>query len=332
MRLVEVEDFFRDSGLPLHWLADAGQPPMKAMRTGGATLDLSVEAAVVIPDVHLSVGRDDSFQEKEPGRVTRFERFLDVLAALRDKLGAPNFAAVQLGDFYDVMRTLTPWQTFEKRLAVVFDAYPSIVKRAQALPLLHCIGNHDHELFENRATLGALGINAHIARAIGPGVLAFHGNNLVSLRTVNLDINYQMWLLSLVQGLVEMPVGGELVSALQHLFDESLEDPIFANAAHTSLAWPPAGGGANRPEGWDAPWVVRESAAQLGEPLLDWENTLGKELKLAIIGHSHRPGIGWAEVAIDQRIPVVDVGSWTYGRTNFAVVCSDGVGVATLGT
>lgn len=332
MKLQDVEIFFSDNELPFEWLADAGRTPMKATLSAGQELALAIGTAIVIPDVHLGIGPSDSFQETEPARVTRLERFLDVLALLRDRLedDGSSFAAVQLGDFYDVMRTSEPGAPFAERLRTVFDAYPGVIGRAQKLPLLHCIGNHDHELFDHRAELPALGINAHIVRAIGPNVLACHGNDLVSLRDIELSVDYQSWLLSLIQTLVEMPVEGDVVERLQRYFDNSLQDPIFANTAHTSLAWPAAATPAAVPVLWSAPWVLRDMAAQLGEPLLDWERVVERRLDLAIIGHSHRPGIGWTEVDVERRIPLVDVGSWTYGRTNFAVVCSDGIGLVEL--
>ena len=131
-------------------------------------------------------------------------------------------------------------------------------------------------------------------------------------------------------GIVTMPVVGDAVEALQRFFDTSLADPIFTDLDHTSLPWPPAPAGAAVPAGWSAPWVVRDDAAQLGVPLLAWEQSVRQDLRVGIVGHSHRPGISWTEVADGQSIPLVDAGSWTYGRTSFAVVGSDGVGVAEL--
>jgi hypothetical protein len=328
MRTDDIAAFFAAQGLPLHWLVDGGGRPLRALLANGQPLALHVDAAVVIPDVHLGIGRGDSFQETDATRVTRLERFLDVLARLRDSMPAGRFAAVQLGDFFDVMRTSQPGASFEDRLAIVLRAYPDVTRAATALPLLHCIGNHDHELFDHRAELPALGINAHIVRAIGPGVLAFHGNDFVSLADIELDVEYQTWLLSLVQSLVQMPLVGGAVAALQRVFDASLQDPVFGNTSQTSVAWPAAPASASLPVGWSAPWVVRDGAAQLGVPLLGWEKGVGRQLDLAILGHSHRPGIGWTQVDFDRRIPLVDVGSWTYGRTNFAVVGTDGVGLA----
>jgi hypothetical protein len=328
--LDEIAAFFAAQGLPIRWLADGGGPPMRAVLTDGSALDLSVDAAVVIPDVHLGIGRSDAFQEGDATRTGRLERFLGVLARLKGSLPAGRFAAVQLGDFFDVMRTSQPGASFTDRLAIVLRAYPNVAELATALPLLHCIGNHDHELFDHRADLGGLGINAHIVRALGPGVLAFHGNDLVSLANIQLSVDYQTWLLSLVQSVVSMPVLGDVVEALQRFFDRSLADPIFDDPSHTSLAWPRAPEGASVPQGWSAPWVVRDDAAQLGVPLLGWEQQVRQDLRLGIVGHSHRPGISFTEVADGQTIPLVDVGSWTYGRTNIAIVGTDGIGVAEI--
>jgi hypothetical protein len=127
-----------------------------------------------------------------------------------------------------------------------------------------------------------------------------------------------------------MPVLGGVAAALQRYFDASLQDPIFETLAHTSVAWPSAPTGTVAPSGWLAPWVVRDGAMQLGEPLLGWEQGVGQPLLAGIVGHSHRPGISWTEVDFERRIPLVDVGSWTYGRTSFGVVAADGIGVAEI--
>ena len=331
MNLAEVASFFSGHGLPLRWTSEG----TRGRRTAAPStpLDLTVDVAVVIPDVHLGIGLGDVFQEHDISRTTRLERFLDVLAALRDALPAERFAAVQLGDYFDVMRSTGPAMaaaSFVDRLALVRAAYPGVAARSSALPLLHCIGNHDFELYAHRAELEELGISAHLARALGPGVLAFHGNDLVSLRDVELDVGYQTWLLSLVQSVASMPLLGPVDEILQRYFDASLEDPILSAPASTSLPWPPPPAGLSFPAGWTAPWTVRDAAEQLGEPLLDWERALGRELQLAIVGHSHRPGISWVEVDFERRIPLVDVGSWTFGRTDFAVLCAEGIALAEL--
>jgi hypothetical protein len=331
VNLADVQSFFAARDMPFQWLVEpSANAPMIA--TAPAPLALDVDVAIVIPDVHLGIGPGDVFQENDILRVRRLERFLDVTSALRDNLHALGlrFAAVQLGDYYDVMRSSDPADPFEARLAIVLDAYPGAHAKAQAIPLLHCIGNHDHELYNHRDILPKLGINAHIVRALGPGVVACHGNDLVSLRDVELDVSYQTWLLSLLQSLSDMPVLGGAVEALERYFDKSLADPIFETPEQTSLAWPAAPPGVSPPAGWTAPWTVRDGAEQLGEPLLDWERSVLQPLDLAIVGHSHRPGISWCQVDVGRRIPLVDVGSWTYGRTNFAVVTPDGVGIAAL--
>ena len=48
--------------------------------------------------------------------------------------------------------------------------------------------------------------------------------------------------------------------------------------------------------------------------------------RLVIVGHTHRPGVGWFARG-DQLVPVVDVGSWTYGRSQFAICVEGSVSV-----
>ena len=323
----DILAFLKSCGLPVDWAAEADGQPMRCTTRYGRALALSVDAAVILPDVHLGVGEGDAFQEEDPTRTARLERFLGVLEQLRNSLGGEKFAAVQLGDFYDLLRAGDPTASFESRLGTVQVVYPRIASLGFSLPLLHCIGNHDHELFEHRTDLARLGINAHIARHLGDGVLALHGNDLVSLADIELNTDVQLWLLSLVQSLVTLPVIGGLADFLQRYYDDSLADPALAD--HVSLPWPSAASGkVVMPTDWSAPWVLRDSAMQLGVPLLGWAKAAQRDVQLAIVGHSHRPGISWTEVAAGQLIPLVDVGSWTYGRSTFGVLGSDGIGIA----
>lgn len=61
-----------------------------------------------------------------------------------------------------------------------------------------------------------------------------------------------------------------------------------------------------------------------------FEKGLGAQVKVAFFGHTHRPGISWAPVTQQRAVPIVDVGSWTYGRAELALVASDGVGLCRL--
>jgi hypothetical protein len=118
---------------------------------------------------------------------------------------------------------------------------------------------------------------------------------------------------------------GVLGSFVQRVIDGSSKDPWSENPA--SVPWPKAA--VPGPAGWAAPWVGRSSAVQLGAAISGFELCVSQEMQVVLVGHSHRPGISWSPVA-GRRVPVVDVGSWTYGRAEFAVVCPDGIGIGRL--
>jgi hypothetical protein len=84
------------------------------------------------------------------------------------------------------------------------------------------------------------------------------------------------------------------------------------------------------PDGWTAPWVARNDAVELGTVIRGCEKGLQHAVRIVFVGHSHRPGISWAPVTQLRDVPLIDVGSWTYGRTEFAVVATDGIGLAHL--
>jgi hypothetical protein len=115
---------------------------------------------------------------------------------------------------------------------------------------------------------------------------------------------------------------------IQKCLDQSFAEPTSDDL--TSLPWDPAK--VAGPDGWLAPWVERSGAAQLGQCIRGYELCVDRRVEVLLIGHSHRPGISWCPVSQTRRVPVIDVGSWTYGRAEFAVVCTDGVGLAALTT
>jgi hypothetical protein len=104
-----------------------------------------------------------------------------------------------------------------------------------------------------------------------------------------------------------------------------LADDAIGHTA--SKIWPK---GVPGPPGWSAPWVARNDAVDLGTVIRGFEKGLQSQVQVAFIGHSHQPGISWAPVTQLRNVPLVDVGSWTYGRAEFAIVATDGVGLAYL--
>jgi len=325
MKLEEVRAFFAARGLPFDWQTDLARParsPLLLRPPPGVTLTLApVEVAIVVPDVHLGWGRD-AFVGDAPNRITRFEAFLDVLAAMR--ASGTELDVVQVGDWYDFFRA--PSVTKANAKANIEKSYPGIVKRAAALGMKHCIGNHDSVFVRPEIRKG---LDVEIVRTVGDAhrVLCLHGDDTQILTS----IAKQGALDSIVLNLLTLfatahPIGGALAGFIQKLADKSSADP-WSNKKD-SLPWPVAK--VPGPSNWSAPWVARASAVDIGGAVAGLELCLGVKFQLALVGHSHRPGISWCPVSGSRRLPLVDVGSWTYGRAEFAVVCAEGLGLAKL--
>ncbi len=328
MQLAEAQQWFADHGLPFAWRQDIGtdnQPADAILRPpSGTTIPLDpLGLAVVIPDVHLAQG-NDIFRYNVADRERRLEQFLTALAALRDELaqGFVGFACVQLGDFYDLMRV--QGVDANAKRAIVDAAYPRVMELCRALPVLHCVGNHDKDLW--REPPPAAQASYALARQIGgPDILCFHGHDKVTLFNVVVHNWPQTLALTLLNTIDSLPILGALTSWLQSIGDATLEDDAYGTTA--SKPWPK---GVPGPDGWSAPWVARDDAVDLGTVIRGFEKGLNHAVQIAFVGHSHRPGISWTPVTQQRLVPLVDVGSWTYGRAEFAVVATDGIGLAHL--
>lgn len=325
MRLDDVKNWFSGAHLPFSWLIqnDGKKRYFQKLRPPqGQTIEMApLEAAIVIPDVHLGWG-NDVFRFNDPRRELRLERFFDVLGTFRNHLHG-KLEIVQVGDWYDFWRS--PGFTHQNAKAMIESQYPGVVARARNLGVRHCVGNHD------AALAGAdirRGMDVEVVRTLGSAhrVLCMHGHDTETLASILVDGTAEaigLNILNLFNSAV--PVLGALGAFVQRVIDGSSEDPWSSNPA--SIPWLKAA--VQGPAGWAAPWVGRDSATQLGAAISGFELCVGSEVQVVLLGHSHRPGISWSPVA-GRRVPVVDVGSWTYGRAEFAVVCPDGIGIGRL--
>jgi UDP-2,3-diacylglucosamine pyrophosphatase LpxH len=322
MLLEQVKTWFAAHSLPFEWRREGKIPAYSLLAPPKQTqLDLgSTKVGIVIPDCHLGWG-NDVFRYNDQSRERRLERFLDAVALLRDALSGA-LTAVQLGDWYDFWRSpgITPAEA--KRL--IEEQYPGVVERARRLPLLHCVGNHDAELL--RPGIGA-GLDVEIVRTIGtPSILCVHGHDRTTFESIAVDGTWESLGLNVLNLVNSAPGIGRFGSLIQKCLDQSFAEPTSDDM--TSLPWDAAKVGG--PNDWLAPWVDRSGAAQLGQSIRGYELCVDRKVQALLIGHSHRPGISWSPVTQTRRVPVIDVGSWTYGRAEFAVVCSDGIGLAAL--
>ena len=327
MLLNDAKQWFQAHGLPCAWRHDVdldGNTADAILRPpAGSSIPLDpLGLAIVVPDLHLATG-NDIFHFNDDAHALRLERFLRALVSLRDELTGQfsGFACVQLGDFYDLMRA-AGLDANEKRKNI--DAhYPEIMKLCRALPMLHCIGNHDKDFWLSPPPTDQA--NYAIARTLGSGnMLCFHGHDKVTLFNIVEHNRAETLGLTLLNAINTVPLLGIFSSWLQANGDKSLQDENFNTTA--SLPW---ARGSQGPAGWTAPWVDRGDTANLGTVIRGFEKGLNRELSVAFIGHSHRPGISWAPVA-QRRVALIDVGSWTYGRAEFAIVAEDGIGLARL--
>jgi hypothetical protein len=324
MKLEEIKLWFSDNGVACSWLVQSlGKKRyyQKLRPPSDQLIDIApLEAAIVLPDMHLGWG-NDIFRYNDPDRARRLEHFLDVLLALRAAVGN-QLEVVQLGDWYDFWRS--PALTPEQSKAAIEAQYPGVVARAAKLGVRHCIGNHDAALVEPALRRG---LDEQIVRTLGTAhrVLCMHGHDAKTLESIAVDGETCGLGLNICSLLSSAPIVGPLGALVQRLCDGSSREPWSSSAL--SKPWPEAK--LRGPAGWAAPWVTRDMAVQLGEAIAGIERCMGREMQAVFVAHTHRPGISWSPVAT-RRVPLIDVGSWTYGRAEFAVVCPDGVGLARL--
>jgi hypothetical protein len=178
-----------------------------------------------------------------------------------------------------------------------------------------CVGNHDAMLAKYPPdwafTAGAR--LAYAQRFCEGRVLAFHGHQGDDLVDQLAAQNGQIWVaLGSALSSVLNPAG----MALQEYIDKR-ED---AYPGDQDGGWPvgvaPARPTAFRCERWSD---YKGRPARFQNIFRAAALSVAQAMRLVLVGHTHRPGISW--FGLDGRIvPVIDVGSWTYGRSQFAVV------------
>jgi hypothetical protein len=133
--------------------------------------------------------------------------------------------------------------------------------------------------------------------------------------------------LSFVNLVALVPLLGNIVDFAQMIADDSFEEPWAKGNTSQDKLW---GAAVSHLAGWDAPWIARNDAAKLVRAARGLEYVTDTALQVVVVGHTHRPGIAWANIAGERSIPIVDVGSWTYGRAEIAIVTPNGVGLAAI--
>jgi UDP-2,3-diacylglucosamine pyrophosphatase LpxH len=283
---------------------------------------LGGEVLVALPDMHLATfGAGDIFRGTDP---TARDRLLSLLKGLVDVgKSVPAMSIVHVGDLYDVWRAYPEYKdhpTSDYRR--IEDAYGDCIGMlTQTLGARVCVGNHDAALgvFPPSWARTPNGVTTQLAYAhtFGSGrVLAFHGHQEDSIsRAMQAQDGSDV-----VQIMTEVAkISNPLSQLVQRGFDMMIDffsDSALSLTDTLGARWP----GADPPpdaHGFTSPrWCDRAGRDVLQRLVGALPNA--DALRLVIVGHSHRAGISAVHVE-GQLVPLVDVGSWVWGRSQLAI-------------
>ncbi len=301
---------------------------------------LGEHSLIAIPDVHLSDGSDgDIFFAGDPENA---KRFTATLAAINDYMDAEGASAsvLQLGDWYDVWRAIGRDAT-QAQFATIDNVpeYQTLLSLDKQLGLAHLIGNHDasftHALPDRRVADGdRFRFGFGLVRSNGR-CFALHGHqddDIVGVPSPSSD-QQVVWLATLAAKYVT-----SAARSLQNFMDKE------GSNAGAVFHWLTALVGLNRPDPVPTPRARKQAPAGFVGSFVDRESTdklvqiateackqlyaHPNELELLIVGHSHKPCIGWTPHPESQRpVVVVDAGSWVQGAAQLLFGAGDRISV-----
>jgi len=293
------------------------------------------EVLVALPDMHLASGADgDIFRGFDGSSLGRLQKLLSGLLAVRG--GFPKLSLVQMGDLYDVWRAYPQYKdhpTSDYR--VIEKAYGSALGMlTQQLQARICVGNHDAGLglFPPAWARGPNGVTDQLAygHTFGSGrVLAFHGHQAdrigaaMAAQGGSAVVQVATEVAKLANPLVQLVERG--IDLLGDFFGDtpmSLSDALNARWAGAD---PPSDA-----HGFQSPrWCDRGDRDHLQTVVGALPNAA--DIRMVFVGHSHRPGISALHVPVPGRlVPLVDVGSWVWGRSQIALACEGEVRLWTM--
>ena len=300
---------------------------------------LEDRAIVLLPDIHLSNDGDgDIFREGDPKRHVRLVKFLTALVTAREQAIAKGLrcSTVHLGDFYDVWRAYPTYRDHPT------SDYGAIERPyADALDLLFgkldlraCVGNHDATLsiyppyWARDQDFKPNGRLAYSQRFAGGRVVAFHGHQSDQLQKA-LETEGDAGFVKAAT-LAAQKISNQLALGAQHAVDLMLDafaDPHLSDAEIPNGLWARSGT-LKDTAGFHAPlWCDRINNQHLHAVL---ERSTFKDVaRLVFVGHSHRAGVS-AIMLGGRFVPVVDSGSWAWGRTQFGVAVEGEVSLWSL--
>ncbi len=317
------------AGVSMTELTQDGSPVTLTWNTAVTGPILGDVVIVVVPDVHLASGAGgDIFRGANGTANARLVSLLSGILKIAPQF--PDLVVVQLGDLYDVWRAYPGYATHPSSdYRIIEGAYGDAVGLlTEQLNARVCVGNHDASLAlfppkwardANGASNGQLAYGHLLAAS---RVLAFHGHQEDTLAQAMASQGGS----GLVRLATEVDrLSNPLSLAIQRTVDLATDffgdgEPSLAAAiADTANAMWPIAPPPTDAQGFQSPrWSARAGRDTLEKLVGALGYAAG--LKMVIVGHSHRPGV-CGMLINDKLVPLVDVGSWVWGRSQFAIVC-----------
>jgi hypothetical protein len=320
-----IVDGLRAAGLSVTPLQQEGRPVR--LTWDPATEILGTRAMIVIPDIHFATGlTGDVFANDGTSALATLSRLVDATIAVKGSWEASGkrLSVVQLGDLYDVWRaypTYVDHPTSDYR--IIEDAYGAVLGKLMGpADARVCVGNHDATLALYPPSWGrdANGPNGRLAYAqsfVNGRVLAFHGHQVDQLvEAMGGQEGDSAAKLATIVAKLSNPLSMLLQRGVDFAIDFFSDPSVEQFEDVAARQWPEwTAVGATGP--FSAPrWSDRDGREHLRAVL---EGITGSStVRVALVGHSHRPGVTAVTVG-DRFVPVVDVGSWVWGAAQIAI-------------
>lgn len=314
-------------------------PLLQEARTATLTWDTRVTGPVMgerilvaIPDMHLSDrGPGDVFVGLSAGQRECLLRLLDAL--IGSKASFPDLRVVQLGDIYDVWRAYPEYKDHPTaNYRRIEEAHGDIIgKLTQELRARVCVGNHDAPMGlyppswargpsgptgqlaygHTFASGRVLTFHGHQTEVIGQEMAAQGGMEVVELATMAASI---------------LPGASQSAQRALDLATVFFEDP---NLSFVHGHWPLVGRPPDLLDGFSSPvWCNRQARTELEQIVSLIPGA--ESFRLAVVGHSHCPGISWLDVK-GRRIPLVDAGSWIQDKRQVMIAVEGSLTLYSVG-
>ena len=319
-----LSDALKNAGVKLGPFQQAGTDVALTWDPAVTGPILDDRVIVVFPDFHLaSGGAGDIFRGSDGGGLGRLLPLLKALLGVAPQF--PKLTVVHLGDLYDVWRAYPDFSTHPTSDYDVIekpygDALGLLVEQLNARV---CIGNHDGGLGlfppawarnDDGSVNGQLAYGHLLSNS---RVLAFHGHQEDTIdRALGGSQGSDAVRLATEVARLSNPLSLGIQQGISLVID-MFSDDTFSLTDLLGSRWPEADPPADA-HGFRSPrWCDRTGRATLQRLVGALPGASG--LRLVFVGHSHRPGV--SSVHVNGRlVPLIDVGSWALGSSQFAIV------------